>query len=227
MTRHILIALMWVACTGCYREPSNPAHQRQNAESRGSSVEPSVEPVAPSDGIHAGPADAADAIVASHEVEVGTYCLTAPDQWVRKKLSSPFLLAEFALPKAEGDTDDGRLTVSTAGGTVESNLARWKGQFGGTPESESQEIIEVDGVKITFVDYAGTFAGQGGPMVPAPPKAGYRMLGAIIPLDDQLYFIKGYGPHQTVAAHAERIRAFIESLQPKAATQSKPAGDTR
>jgi hypothetical protein len=228
VTRRILFVLMGLACTGCYREPTSPVQRRQNEEARRGTAEPAVpgdrvqaEPAKPAE-----PADTGDAIIASREVAVGTYCLTAPDPWVRKQLNSPFLLAEFALPKAAGDADDGRLTVSTAGGTVENNLARWKGQFGGTPESESQETIEVGGVKITWVDYTGTFADQRGMAAAAEPKPGYRMLGAIIPLDDRLYFVKGYGPQQTVAAHADQIRSFVQSLKPSASTQSKPSGET-
>ena len=218
--RFVLITAVWAACVGCYREPTHPAQVRQNAESRSSSSEP----VMPRDSMHAGLSGTPGAIIASREVDIGTLCLTAPDEWVRREPSSQFLLTEFALPKAEGDAEDGRLTVSSAGGTVEDNLARWKGQFGGKPDKESQETIEVAGVKITFVDYTGTFSDQRGPFAPATPKAGYRMLGAVLPLDNQLFFIKGYGPEKTVAAQADKIRGFLQSLKPKPEAEPKPSG---
>ena len=37
---------------------------------------------------------------------------------------------------------------------------------------------------------------------PASKQAGYRMLGAIIPVDGELHFIKATGPQVTIAAHA-------------------------
>ena len=135
-------------------------------------------------------------------------------------------MTEFSLPKAEGDADDGRLTVSTAGGALEDNLNRWKGQFGGKPDKESQETLDVGDVKVTWVDYSGTFSDQRGPFAPATPKPGYRMLGAVIPLGDQLFFVKGYGPEKTVASHAEKIRGFIQSLKPKQEAEAKPSGGT-
>ncbi len=223
MTKRVLIMLvalgLGVGCVGCYRAPTDPTRLRQNAEARRDAAEPAV----PKDALSTPSADAQDATVMSREVVVGTHRLTAPDQWVRKPLTSPFLLAEFALPKVEGDTDDGRLTVSTAGGTVENNLDRWKGQFGGTPESASEEVVEVGGIQVTWVDYAGTFTDQRGAMAEVTPKPGYRMLAAIIPLGDQLFFIKGYGPQKTVAAYADQIRLFLQSLQPNATVESTPS----
>ena len=100
-------------------------------------------------------------------------------------------------------------------------MNRWKGQFGGTPDKESQETLDISGVTITLVDYTGTFTDQRG-SAESPPKSGYRMLGAIIPVDKQLFFVKGYGPEKVVAANAEKIRGFLQSLKPKPAAEEKP-----
>jgi hypothetical protein len=227
--KYLLIALLGVGCGGCYREPTDPAQMRQNSASQDKAVQSGM----PNDSIHSQLATAGDAqpedtgsqTIDVREVDLGTHVLTAPDQWPRKKLNSPFLLAEFVLPKSEGDSEDGRLTVSTAGGTVENNVARWKGQFGGTPEKETQETLEVAGLTVTLVDYSGTFADMRGPGMPAAPKAGYRMLGAIIPLGDRLFFVKGYGLAKTVAAQTDQIRAFVQSLKPKESAEPPAAGD--
>ena len=66
-------------------------------------------------------------------VELKAISLTAPRDWVRKPTSSDFVLAEFTLPRVEGDDWDGRLTVSTAGGDIEANIQRWRSQFGDEP----------------------------------------------------------------------------------------------
>jgi hypothetical protein len=40
------------------------------------------------------------------------------------------------------------------------------------------------------------------------------MLGAIIDLgEEQLYFLKAYGPAKTLAAHADEFRALLQSLK--------------
>jgi len=139
--------------------------------------------------------------------------LTAPQTWLRKPPQIDFIVAEFLLPRAQGDPADGRLTVTTAGGTVEDNIARWRDQFGGKPEKESREKIEVGGVPITVVDFTGTYRDQRGPFAPAEERPDYRMIGAILEIGGQTYFVKGYGPAKTMAAHAEEIQAFLRSLK--------------
>ena len=93
--------------------------------------------------------------------------LTAPAGWQRMQPSSSFVAAEFVLPRAEGDDADGRLTVSTAGGSVEANIDRWKGQFGPQAKQAPQEEIDVAGMKVTVVDLSGDFNDQRGPFAPA------------------------------------------------------------
>jgi hypothetical protein len=146
-------------------------------------------------------------------VELDKITLTAPEDWQRNQAGSQFVLAEFILPKAEGDDADGRLTVSVAGGSIEANVDRWKTQFGGKPEKESQQQIEAGGLQITRVDFSGEFNDQRGPFAPAIQRPGYRMLAAIIPVDGQLHFIKATGPEKTIAAHAEAFDAFVRSVQ--------------
>ncbi len=148
-----------------------------------------------------------------NEVVAGAIQMTAPEQWVRQQPRSGFVKAEFALPKAEGDEKDGRLTVSIAGGSVEANIERWRGQFGSGPEKDSTEKIEVAGLPITIVDIAGKFNEQAGPFTPGVEREGYRMLAAIIPVDEQLHFIKAYGPEKTMAKHAEAFHDFIKTTR--------------
>jgi hypothetical protein len=41
------------------------------------------------------------------------------------------------------------------------------------------------------------------------------MLAAIIPVDNQLHFVKATGPAKTIETHAERFQSFIRSAQQK------------
>lgn len=153
--------------------------------------------------------DGADGVV-----ELDAITLTAPADWQRKPPNSPILIAEFALPRAEGDDADGRLTISTAGGSVEANIDRWKGQFSPQPESASQEEVDVAGMKVTIVDLSGNFNDQRGPFAPGELRPGYRMIAAVIPVDGQLHFVKATGPQKTMASHADAIGVFIRSARP-------------
>jgi len=124
-----------------------------------------------------------------------------------------FILAEFALPRAEGDSADGRLTVSVARGSLKDNIERWRGQFGGKPDKESQETIKVEGIDVTLVDFSGTYQDQMGPFAPGVDRSNYRNLGEIFELGE-LHFLKAYEPAQTMEARAPEFRAFVQSLKP-------------
>lgn len=148
-------------------------------------------------------------------VELDAITLTAPAGWQQMPPSSSFVAAEFALPRAEGDDADGRLTISTAGGTVEANIDRWKGQFDAQAKQAPQEEIDVAGFKVTLVDLSGNFSDQRGPFAPAVERPGYRMIAAIVPVEGQLHFIKATGPEKTIAAHADKIHEFIRTVKRK------------
>jgi hypothetical protein len=147
------------------------------------------------------------------DVSAGLIRLTVPDGWERRQPRSSVLAAEFALPKAEGDDQDGRLTVSLAGGSVEDNLQRWRGQFTGDQKPDAVKQVDVGGLSVSVIDLTGTFNDQAGPFAPAVERPGYRMLGAVVPVDGQLHFIKAYGPAKTMAKHEKAFYAFMETVK--------------
>jgi len=159
------------------------------------------------------PASGAKLGSAGGPVELDSITLVAPAGWDRREASSGFVLAEFYLPKAEGDERDGRLTVSTAGGDVEANIERWRSQFGGKPKAESRRTTQANGLEITLVDFSGDFQDQRGPFAPATLQPGSRLLGAVIPVEGELYFVKVVGPEKTISAHEEEFVKFVESAK--------------
>lgn len=158
-------------------------------------------------------APSASAPVHGTSLELEHVTFTAPADWKAKPAASGFVLAEYELPPGEGADESGRLTVSTAGGSVEDNIQRWRDQFGGEPQSATQEEREIGGLKVTVVDFSGEFKDQRGPFAPATQKPGYRMLAAIIPAGGELHFVKAVGPAATMAKHADAFQAFIGSVQ--------------
>jgi hypothetical protein len=178
--------------------------------------EPAHETAAPSSspgGFHGSPARQQSAEATGPEVKLGSMKLTAPEGWVRNPPLMEFIRAEFSLPPADDDTPDGRLTVTVAGGNIQENIDRWKQQFAGKIEPESEEKLQVSGREVALVDFSGTYIDQRG----GGEHPGYRMLGAIVDIDGQLHFIKAYGPAKTMAAHDAEFRAFVQSLKPTAA----------
>lgn len=204
--------------SGCESEgPSTPLKKSGSAEASRPPVEAPVDPHAglPMPQADSGnrPLDTAGGAVALDEAT-----FTAPAGWGRKEVGpGGFIDAEYVLPRAEGDDADGRLTISRAGGSLDANIDRWRGQFGGKPERDEKSEIEVGGMKVTLVELAGEFNDQRGPFAPASKKAGYRMFAAILPIGDTPYFVKATGPEKTIAAHADALLEFVKSVQPKKA----------
>lgn len=209
-----LFSLMLMGCSGSYEPAKREAPAPEASPPRAAATPADAAPASdPHHGL-AGLAPAGDAADLGPEVTVGAIRLKGPDGWTRKQPRNEFVSAEFALPKAEGDDQDGRLTISTARGSVEDNVKRWRDQqFGGKPEKDSQQVLELAGTKVTVVDFTGTYADQPGPFAPAVERPGYRMLVAIIPLGEQSLFIKAYGPKKTMADHEDAFHAFLQSLK--------------
>ena len=197
--RFIATALGTLLLTGC-GESYRPIKRERPAVPNSTHARPALE----------GP-DLTD--VSGGQLDLGTIRLSAPDDWVRKSPRSGFVLAEFSLPRTDPDNEDGRLTVSVAGGSIEANVERWRNQFGEESNGNSQQEIEIAGIRVTLVDFSGTFKDQPGPLAPAVERQGYRMLGAIIPVGGQLHFVKGYGPEKTMAKHADEFHAFLQTLK--------------
>jgi hypothetical protein len=151
----------------------------------------------------------------------GKFELTAPAKWQRQQPKTRIVEHEFAIGASKGDPADGRLTVMGAGGGVQANIDRWYGQFtqpdgGSTQERAKVKKTQVGGQDVHLVDISGTFRDQRGPVAPVVERPKYRMLAAIIEtksLGD--YFIKFYGPEQTVTDNEKAFLEMIDSLQRK------------
>jgi hypothetical protein len=144
--------------------------------------------------------------------------MTAPKRW--KKIDPRFQMidAEFSVP-AENSEIDGRITIMGAGGSVEQNMDRWKGQFS-PPEGKSLDDVAkvtkmtVNGQTVHLLDVHGTFNDRPSPQAEGVKREDYRMLAAIIETKDfGNYFVKFYGNKETVAKAEKEYKAFLESLE--------------
>lgn len=159
-----------------------------------------------------------DATPPGRDIAIGTALkLVAPEDWIPKTPAISMIQNEFSVPAAEGDSADGRVTVMTAGGSIQENIDRWKGQFSQPDGSKAAdkakvEKLEVAGCEVNLVDVSGTYSDARGMFAPAVERPDYRMLAAIIVTPEGNYFIKFYGPEKTVGQQAAAFRAMIEKL---------------
>jgi hypothetical protein len=142
--------------------------------------------------------------------------MKASGTWKKVTPKSNIVEVEFAIPKQGNDENDGRMTIMSSGGTVEANIDRWKGQFKNTDDDkvkvEKKTVNEMD---VHVVDITGTFMdSMGGPAGPKTDRDNYRMLAAIVETKDNgLYFIKFYGPVETVTNNEPHFRSLIDSVK--------------
>lgn len=141
---------------------------------------------------------------------------TAPEGW-NFLAATEFRHINFDFgPNREGEAYLTLLPINGGGGVLE-NFNRWRKQMDQPPLAEPDlaalPVKIIFGRPIPSLDIAGTFTGGSGPMMsPAPPKPGYRMLGAIFEAPGFLFTLKMTGPEALVAANAAKFDAFCASL---------------
>ncbi len=139
---------------------------------------------------------------------------TAPARW-KTGPTSQMRAATYLIPAAAGDSEGAECAVFiNIGGGVQANIDRWIGQFEKTDGSPIQKQETINGLPVTTVDVSGTFKG-GGPMMgqSSAPKAGYRLLGAIVEGPEGELYFKLTGPAKTVTAAQGEFQAMLKSLK--------------
>jgi hypothetical protein len=145
-----------------------------------------------------------------------------PSTWTRVPAPSDMRAAQYRVPRVAPDTDDSDAILfffgAGKGGSAQDNLDRWYGQFDqpdgrASKDAATLTIRTVHGLRVTAVDLAGTFKpspmmGGGG-----APKAGYRMLAAVVEGEHGPWFWKLIGPQATVAAAKADFTALVDSLE--------------
>ena len=156
-------------------------------------------------------------------VSQGDLRLKPPEGWVSQRPSSSMRVSQYQLPAADGDTEAAALVVyyfgPGQGGSVDANLERWIGQMqppDGRPSKDKAktETTSVNGMKVTLLDIAGTYAGgdMGGGSA-GQSKPNFRMRAGVIETPKGAYFIKLVGPEKTVARWDKAFQEFVMSAE--------------
>jgi len=147
----------------------------------------------------------------------------APEGWVVEKTSSTMRVAQYKLPKTEGDKDDGSLVLyyfgASQGGTAQANIDRWIGQMqqpdGSSSKDKSKtETMTVNGLKVTTVDVTGTYTAE---MAPGSGSfhndENYRLRAAVVETPKGNYFVKLAGPAKTITRWDQSYTDYLKSFE--------------
>lgn len=147
----------------------------------------------------------------------------APDGWTTEKASSSMRVAQYKLPKAEGDKEDASLVLyyfgANQGGTPQANIDRWVGQMQQADGSDSKskaktENLTINGLKVTTVDVSGTFTAE---MAPGSGSFhnddNYRLRAAVIETPKGNYFVKLAGPAKTITRWDQSYNDYLKSFE--------------
>jgi hypothetical protein len=144
-----------------------------------------------------------------------------PKGWTSQPPSSGMRQAQFVLPRAEGDPVDATAVVfyfgQSEGGGVEENLDRWAGQMvqpdgqPGTRKQARTSVLTVNGLKVSTLDLAGTYAGGMG--AAASNMTNARMKAAVVETPGGSFFVRVLGPVKTMARWEAAIDQFFKSVR--------------
>lgn len=131
-----------------------------------------------------------------------------PVTWQWHQPTRQFNIAEYIVPGQNG-SDQATLTVITAGGTIEQNVERLKGQFRSSDGKAVEPKIEkftANGLDITVLEFAGEYRG----MRDQNFTPDTLFLAGIVPAPAGQLFVRLVGPTATVEANRA---AFMELLR--------------
>ena len=146
----------------------------------------------------------------------------APEEWARQPTSSSTRLAQFELPRIEGDTEDAEMVVfyfGGEGGSLEANLERWTNQMLQPDDRPSADVatttsFEVSNMLVTILDVPGIFAAEVHPGSKMRYyKRGFRLKAAVVESPVGPFFFKVTGPDRTVTRWDPTFTTLLESVR--------------
>jgi hypothetical protein len=134
-----------------------------------------------------------------------------PAAWVRETPSSNMRLAQASIPGAAGP---GQFAIfffgAGGGGSTEANIERWVGQIDKPTAPTHREAFAAHGLKVTWVEAAGTMKPSTVGMGPVTAQPGTRLLAAVVEGPGGPWYLKIVGPDATVRAAQP---AFVDLLR--------------
>lgn len=146
-----------------------------------------------------------------------------PAGWVEEERTSSMRVAQYRLPKADGDTEDASLVLyyfgQGQGGTTAANMERWVGQMkqedgSASKDKAKEESLDANGLKIATVDVSGTYVAETAPgSGTLHNKPGYRLRAAVVETPKGSYYVKLVGPEKTVTRWNDTFLTYLRSFE--------------
>jgi hypothetical protein len=142
--------------------------------------------------------------------------------WTQRPAASSMRVAEFILPRAVDDKENGEAVIyyfGGQGGGVEENLERWMNQIEQPGGRASREVAKstsmtVNGLKVTMVDVTGRYVAEVAPgSNERHNKPNYRLIAAVVETPNGPYFLKVTGPRKTIDQWNAAILEFVKSFR--------------
>lgn len=174
---------------------------------------PSAPPVMTSDSVEQDQKETADTPEKSTTANdsatgVAGLAFEIPEDWKRVALSDfqkGIIAARFTIL---AEDEEITVTLSRSGGGSKANLDRWRGQVE-TNRDEVLERLTLAGQPAVLLDLQGRFS----PGFGKPAADNQRMLGTIIEMPEQDYFIKLTGSANAVSKVEADFRKFLKSAK--------------
>jgi hypothetical protein len=157
------------------------------------------------------------------EVEIAGMKSKTPDSWKEERTTSEMRLAQFKVPKADGDSEDAELIIfyfKGGSGSAEQNMARQLAKF---KPAEGKEKVEakVDKIKVGKIeapiqDITGTYLKKDRPFDPAAKaveKTNFRQLYVPLVTDNGDYYPTLVGPAKTIEKHKKDFEEFLKNFK--------------
>jgi len=162
-------------------------------------------------------------VAAAADVEIAGMKSKTPDGWKEETPTSDMRLAQFKLPKAEGDPEDAQVVVfyfRGGSGTAEQNLQRQRAKFkpadGKDKVEEKLDKLKVGTYEAPYQDLTGTFLSKFPPNAPTAKvteKSNYRQLYVVLITDKGDFYPTMIGPAKTVEKHKKEFEDWLKSFK--------------
>lgn len=199
-----VLLLPLVACGGSAEEAIPPASSDATAAPNAGGTAP-IGPISSR-------GDAGSGGAAAQE---GSIQYDIPAGWQAEPPANEMRIGQATIP---GPGGPGSMVVfyfgPGGGGGVQDNIQRWIDQM--EPEAGSNpqpETFDANGLRVTWIDVAGTLKPSMMGTGPTTPQPNSRLLGAVVEGPGGPWFFKATGPEATLTAERENFLKMLRSAR--------------
>ncbi len=158
----------------------------------------------------------------SDTVTVCGLSFVVPKTWVDAKPLNPVRARQWTVPALKSGGAPGEVVIfffgAGQGGDTKSNIDRWLTNVtapDGSPAQSDITMRSVNGFKITQLLVFGTYTNPmaATPGMPATPKPGFGLIGAVIERPEGSFFFRFTGPEALIKSQLVPFTKFLDSVK--------------